>query len=337
MTGTSVRGARLAAAALLCLCAGAAWLDARSLAPSALRARAPLWALSALRYEGQPPVIPPAVYLLVHDPHRRVLRLALLPPGTRLAAPEGTKAPTLADSYAAALQRGAEPREADLGMLQDAAAVVRAAGGWPESSPMPLFSASFTLGSDARPASPGETRRRLAAAAADPLLWVKAPRLARRSFSSLSAWETAALMRAVRALPPEGLTAARWPAPGLEHDFTAWLFEGKGRGDARGVTTLQVLNSGAAPGVALKATKLLRLAGFDVVHFGNAPSDQSETAAVDSVGRPEAARAALAALGCRRAEVVTELDAAPLTMASIAVGRDWEACARLSGAGQGED
>lgn len=337
MSAPSLRGPRLAAAVLLSLCAGAAWLDAHTDAPSALRARSPLWGLSALRYEGQPDVIPSAVYLLVHDPHRGVLRLAFLPPGTRLAAPAGAKASTLADSYAGALQRGADPREADMRMLQDAAAVVRAASGWPASAPSPLFSASLELGAAARPASPGETRRRLAAAAADPLLWLKAPLLGRRSRSTLSAWESASLLRALRALPPDALTAARWPAPGLAHDFTSWLFEGKGKGDPRGVTTLQVLNSGAAPGVALRATKLLRLADFDVVHFGNAPSDQSETAAVDRVGRPEAARAALAALGCRRAEVVTDLETAPLTMASIAVGRDWEACAHLHGGGQGED
>ncbi|MBI5597729.1 MAG: LytR C-terminal domain-containing protein [Elusimicrobia bacterium] len=322
---------------LLVLCAAAAGLDARSGAATALRARRPLWALSALRYEGQPAVIPPAVYLLVHDPHRRALRLALLPPGTRAPAPAGAKPPTLADAYAAALQGGAPPQEADLRMLADAAAAVRAAAGWPEASPDPLFSASLTLGPAARPASPGEARRRLAAAAADPLLWVKAPLRGARSRSTLSAWETASLLRALRALPPQGLSAARWPAPELERDFTSWLFEGTGKGDARGVTTLEVLNSGALPGVALKATKLLRLAGFDVVHFGNAPSDQAETAAVDRVGRPDAARAALAALGCRRAEVVTDLEAAPLTMASIAVGRDWEACAHLHGAGTGED
>ncbi|TPW20782.1 MAG: hypothetical protein FD126_1347, partial [Elusimicrobia bacterium] len=74
-----------------------------------------------------------------------------------------------------------------------------------------------------------------------------------------------------------------------------------------------------------------RWAGFDVVHFGNAPAPEAATSATDRVGHPEAARAALAALGCPKAESLTAFEPSPLTMASVTVGGDFASCSRLSG------
>ncbi|MBI3297329.1 MAG: LytR C-terminal domain-containing protein [Elusimicrobia bacterium] len=213
------------------------------------------------------------------------------------------------------------------------------APGWPAEAGEPLFTTLLSLGASARPAAPIETRRRLAAALSDPFLWPRAPLYWLRAGrpAGLGAWDAAALLRAARGLAPEALRASRWPAPELAAPFTAWLFEGQGKGDARGIGTVSVLNAGAAPGVALKATKVLRWAGLDVVHFGNAPGPQAETGAVDFVGRPETARAALAALGCRKAETLTALEPSPMTMASVSIGRDWDSCARLTGAGRGTE
>lgn len=330
------RSIRLAALALLVLCAGAAWLDAHTPAARALRARAPFWGLVTLRYEGQPEVIPPALYIILHNPHRHTLDIVLIPAGTPAAAKD-QKPRTLADAYGDSLRAGADQDAAGRAMADAAAAAIPSAPGWPATAGTPLFKTTAALGASARPAAPSETRRRLADAAMDPFLWLRAPALWTRlagTAGQLGAWDAAALLGALRALPPEAVRASRWPAPEMAGPFVAWLFEGLAKGDARGVSTISVLNAGAAPGVALKATKVLRWAGFDVVHFGNAPATLAETAAVDHVGRPEAAGAALAALGCRRAETLTALEAGPLTMASVSIGRDWDACSRLAGVGR---
>ncbi|TBR21683.1 LytR family transcriptional regulator [bacterium] len=312
---------RVAALVLMALCAGAAWLDAHSPAAGALREKRPVWGLAALREQGRPDVVAPALYLLYHDPRRKTLDVVSLPPGV----PAGPGKRTLADAYAEALPGGADA--AARAMENAAAEALRAVPGWPADASGPLFSVVVPTPASARPGSPGRTRARLAAAAADPFLWLKAR----------PTWEGAVLTRALRAVPPEGLRAARWPAPELAPAFAAYLAEGRATADKRGVVTVEVLNAGGPPGVALKATKVLRWAGFDVVHFGNAAAPEAATSATDRVGHPEAARRALSALGCPRAESLTALEPSPLTMASVTVGGDFASCARLrSDAGEGD-
>lgn len=318
----SQSGPRAAALALLALCAGAAWLDAHSPAADSLRARRPVWGLAALRESGRPDVVAPALYLLYHDPRRGTLDVVSLPPGV----PAGGK--TLADAYAAALPGG--PDAAARAMEDAAADALRAVPGWPAEAAGPLLRAVTTVPASSRPGSPAAVRRRLAAAAEDPFLWLRVP---------ARSWEAAVLTRALRAVEPDGIRAARWPAPELAGAFAAYLAGGRASADKRGVVTVEVLNAGGPPGVALKATKVLRWAGFDVVHFGNAAAPEAATAATDRVGHPEAARAALRALGCARAEALTALEPSPLTMVSVTVGGDFSSCARLkdgAAGGQGD-
>lgn len=310
----SARGPRLAALVLMALCAGAAWLDAHSPAAGALRRRRPVWGLAALREKGRPDVVAPALYLLYHDPRRGTLDLVSLPPGM----PAGGK--TLADAYSQALPGG--PEAAAKTMADAAAESLKAVPGWPTEAEGPLLRAVALVPASSRPGSPGSTRRRLAAAAEDPFLWLRAR--ARR-------WDDAVLTRALRAVDPAQVRAARWPAPELAPAFAAYLASGRADDDKRGVVTVEVLNAGGPPGVALKATKVLRWAGFDVVHFGNAAAPEAATSATDRVGHPEAARAALAALGCPKAESLTAFEPSPLTMTSVTVGGDYASCSRLSG------
>lgn len=311
-------GPRIAALVLLTLCAGAAWLDAHSPSAGALRERRPVWGLAALREEGRPDVVAPSLYLLYHDPRRGTLDVVSLPPGVPAGAAKGR---TLADAYAEALPGGADA--AARAMCEAAAQSLRAVPGWPADAAGPLFNVAVKTPASARPGSPGSTRARLATAAVDPFLWLK----------TRPSWEGAVLTRALRAVPPEGLRAARWPAPELAPAFAAYLASGRASDDKRGVVTVEVLNAGGPAGVALKATKVLRWAGFDVVHFGNAAAPEAATAATDRVGHPEAARAALGALGCPRAESLTALEPSPLTMVSVTLGGDYSTCARLADTG----
>jgi len=62
---------------------------------------------------------------------------------------------------------------------------------------------------------------------------------------------------------------------------------------------VEVLNGGGVAGMAGDATEQLRLAGFDVVIFGNASSFDPDrpSQVIDRVGRTDAAQAVAAALG----------------------------------------
>lgn len=62
---------------------------------------------------------------------------------------------------------------------------------------------------------------------------------------------------------------------------------------------VEVLNGGGVAGMAAEVTEQLRLAGFDVVIFGNAPTFDPDrpSQVIDRVGRTDAAQAVAAALG----------------------------------------
>ncbi|MGH7576475.1 MAG: LytR C-terminal domain-containing protein [Longimicrobiales bacterium] len=91
-------------------------------------------------------------------------------------------------------------------------------------------------------------------------------------------------------------------------------------GIARG--TLEVLNAAGTTGLARRATRQLRDAGFDVVYYGNAPAETDDSSVViDRVGAPEIARAAAASLGIAR--VRSEPDSGLFIDATVIVGVDW--------------
>lgn len=86
---------------------------------------------------------------------------------------------------------------------------------------------------------------------------------------------------------------------------------------------VEVLNAGGIQGMAARATEHLRLAGFDVVYFGNhATFDRSETVVLDRTGNPGAADAVARALGVTGSEEA--LDPELLVDVTVLLGRSWE-------------
>ena len=89
-----------------------------------------------------------------------------------------------------------------------------------------------------------------------------------------------------------------------------------------GRVRVEVLNGGGVSGRAGEATEALRVAGFDVVLFGNAASfDQDSSVVLDRVGDLDAARAVADVLGIRN--VRSELDSNLYLDVSVVLGREW--------------
>lgn len=86
--------------------------------------------------------------------------------------------------------------------------------------------------------------------------------------------------------------------------------------------TVEVLNAAATAGLARRATRQLRDAGFDVVYYGNArASAEDSSVVIDRVGTIGVARAAAASLGIAR--VRSEPDSGLFVDATVVVGVDW--------------
>ena len=88
---------------------------------------------------------------------------------------------------------------------------------------------------------------------------------------------------------------------------------------------VEVLNAGGVPGVARRATDVLRERGFDVVSMGNAPRGTNPNVSVvyDRVGKLQTAQEVGGALAIPRVE--TRRDPAPLVDVTVILGRDWKA------------
>ncbi|HEY8483892.1 MAG TPA: LytR C-terminal domain-containing protein [Longimicrobiales bacterium] len=85
---------------------------------------------------------------------------------------------------------------------------------------------------------------------------------------------------------------------------------------------VEVLNGSGRPGLARRATELLRDRGFDVVYFGNAQGAWRDSSVVlDRAGDLAAARAVAEALGIPR--VQSEPDSTLYLEASVVLGADW--------------
>ena len=86
---------------------------------------------------------------------------------------------------------------------------------------------------------------------------------------------------------------------------------------------VQVLNASRRAGMAREATRVLRDRGFDVVDFGNAPSDADSLRSVvlDRVGRVELARQVADALRIGRVEARPDTNL--VLDATVLLGRDW--------------
>ncbi|HET7586230.1 MAG TPA: LytR C-terminal domain-containing protein [Gemmatimonadaceae bacterium] len=84
---------------------------------------------------------------------------------------------------------------------------------------------------------------------------------------------------------------------------------------------VEVLNATQRRGLARRATDVLRDAGFDVVDFGNAPTQLDSTIVLDRTGHATWARDAARVLGGAR--VRTEPDSSRYVDLSVLVGADW--------------
>ncbi len=104
---------------------------------------------------------------------------------------------------------------------------------------------------------------------------------------------------------------------------------------------VEVLNAGGVPGMAAAARDLLRDAGFDVVHYGNAGSfGAEETVVLARTGEVEVARRVALALGVQG--IRDEPDSMRFADISVLLGSSWSAPERgdrwageAAGEGQG--
>lgn len=86
---------------------------------------------------------------------------------------------------------------------------------------------------------------------------------------------------------------------------------------------VEVLNGGGRTGMARRATRFLRGAGYDVVGYGNHTSqDNRESVVLDRVGRPDLARSVADAMGIPR--VRTEPDSNLYLDVTVILGRAWD-------------
>lgn len=312
----------LAALALLLPALAAAVLELSSPFCAQLRAGRPAAGLVALRTAGSDPSSSPALYAAVFGPASRTLDLLELPASTPV--PGGTLASAC---------RAAGPRACAGAMAEAARGFLDGQPGWAWRTPPP-----FLLEIDLPPGAasdPFAAATRLTAAVSDPLFVARLPlrlrtlRAIRRQ--GLGRYDLLRLLLAGARLRPGGVALARLSdsrlAPSMLAGIAARL---EGRALAEAPLTVEVLNASASGGVALRATKILRWRGIDVVHFGNAPTEEPRVRVVVRSGRSEAAAEVLDALGCPDAEVLTELEPEPRAALSLVVGDDYARCARLT-------
>lgn len=117
----------------------------------------------------------------------------------------------------------------------------------------------------------------------------------------------------------------------LATSLVAGLGGAAGKGEAPGApealpahrVRVEVLNAAGVSGLARAVTERLRLEGFDVVYYGNAPASFSRdtSVVVDRAGDPAAARQVADVL--RIARVRTLADTTLYLEATVVVGRDW--------------
>ncbi len=131
---------------------------------------------------------------------------------------------------------------------------------------------------------------------------------------------------------PRGIRAVELPAGPAQTSFLARRLAAEAA-DGRPVT-VEVLNATGVKGIALKATKVLRLAGADVIAIGNAGASHPTTVVYDRAGRPDRAMAVLESLGCASAELLTRREPKGLAEAAVVLQDD---CVPALTEGPGEE
>ncbi len=314
-------------------------LDLKSDTASRIREGKPLMGILSVRHLGQPVVTPPALYLAVAGTNAGSLDLVRVPPDMpvfeRLQDGKHGNPRTLADAYAS--EDSSAPSENT--MIESALTMLQSDPSWPESpsegpesnSPSPLdFRLSFTLPANTRPGYPREMKKTLSDALLSPLFWPQFPAVNRR-FSKPAAYDRLLLAREFRRLKPDRIRVSELTDPGLSTRLLARVFaRANGHRETSGIIDVEVLNASQTSGLALKATRLLRLRGFDVRHFGNANAPEKLSRFLDRTGNAEGADAVAEALGCSKEEVLTSLEANPRASVSVLLGRNFADCTELA-------
>lgn len=324
---------RLLALAAAAVTALAAWGDLGSRLAEPLRQGRPIIGLLCARFAGQGGVLPPTLYLVVYGPAARSAELVEIPPGTALpgGGPD-SGGRSLAGVYGDALSAGEETGAARA-MADAAVALLRRHPAWPSDLGLD-FRLDWELPEGFRPAYPGDLLRQIAAGRSDPYFWLRFPRVAARLLArertGLGVYDAYLAAREYTRCEPRKFQLSRLPAPELVGTFLGRVFaRPAGLPEPTGDLTVEILNATERGQLALKATKILRFGGFDVVHFGNARTLEPVTRVVDRVGMPGSARAALRALGCPETSVLTAMEKDPGASLTVVLGRDFARCTGL--------
>lgn len=283
---------------LLSAAAELAVLESRSELAKGLRTGAPLVAILVEDSD------PPAFFGAVYRPRLRALDLVKLPN----AEPGQPKARGLERLYK---QGGLS------GELPEAVGALLGAG-------RPAL--SLTLPAGAGSEAPA-LRRWILSWPRGLAFWRAALGAARRS--GLPLYEAALLALEAYRLAPADIRPVWLPAPPVRERLAEVLTGPRPPPSLPAQIHAEVLNASGEPGVAQRATKVLRWHEVDVMDFGNAPGAEPETRIVDRAGKPEDARYVARLLGCADAEVWTQLDPQASVPLSIVLGRDFRRCLAL--------
>ncbi|MBI5242172.1 MAG: LytR C-terminal domain-containing protein [Elusimicrobia bacterium] len=346
MSPESRRGAGILLFILAALCA-VLWLDLSSPLAAALRTGKPVAGLLSLRLNDRKT---PAFYAVVYGPSAGTLDLVHLPPSLVVDA----SSRTLSEAYGRSLAGGKNPKAAVEAAAQAALSALNRQPAWPGRARTPWRIAAKL--SSGRIPSPFEVRGTLAAVAADPLFWLHLPRRLRAlgaDAEGLGPYDAFLLAWRLSRLRPDGISLSRPPAQTPGEDawgpkrpakrgkrlfrlvpelFSSILARAEGRkGAPENVQpTAEVVNASGSPNIALKATKILRLQGFDVVNFGNASALQPTVRIVVHSGAPEDAETVIRALGCPESGTLVEFEPDPQTSVTVVLGKDYLRCAQLN-------
>lgn len=362
-----MKAGRLPAALILFAFGALVWLDRSSPLAATLRKNQPVAGLLSLRLNDRKA---PAFYAVVYGPAAGTLDLVQLPPSLvvdvssrtlsetfsrSLAGGEDPKAASEAAAQAAlaALDRqaawpGRGPRHWRISAVLDSGRI---------PSPFEVRGALAAVAAD--PLFWLRLPRRLRALGAD-ALW-EAPSLKRAVLplakgadaKSLAPYDAFLLAWRLSRLRPDGISLSRPPvqAPGedpwgpkrpakrakrlvrlVPELFSSILARAEGRRGAseEAQPTAEVVNASGAPNIALKATKILRYHGFDVVNFGNASALQPTVRIVVHSGAPEDAERVIQALGCPEEDTLVEFEPDPQSSVTVVLGKDYPRCAQLN-------
>lgn len=298
-------------ALMLAAALSVAWLESRSTLAQAARTGRPwlFWlALSEAR-EGAKPRLSLGLY----RPERRTLDLIHVPGSLPV---EGRL--TLDQAYARALKEDGSEEEA---ARETAEAVYAALSPHLPSADLGAPDFLYAESADSGEAPAFAAQDWLEARSAGVNFW--------RALASPAVLRRPRLFAELKRLRPEGLRPAELPAEPQRREFFGRLFSSDPPappGEAVGTAALivEILNASEAKGIASQATKILRLAGADVVSVGNAApaAGTGRTVVYDRSGRIENAFWVRARLGCPTARVATRLGERRLTDATVVLAGD---------------